>query len=239
VVKFLVVLLGLASLSARAAAQERVARLYALGGEPGGAPLFTQRIHLEADSKGRRVQDSTISDQNGNIVMTEKAILEGSRIVSQDVEQRQVGEAYTLEVKENKATYRTFALQNGKRVPKSAHTSDAPPEFVTGPAVEAFLRERLGAKLASEAIAADFGVFEIERSVPFEFRLTGVKEGGKVIKVRLKPANWWISMVVAPIDLELDAKTFELVRYQGRTPLKRKINGNWKPFDSQILYSPN
>ena len=222
---------------ALALTENRVARLYALDGPAEGAPLFTQKIHRETAANGHRVSESTITDEAGAIVMTERAVLEGERMVSQDVEQRQVGEAYTLEVKNGRATFRTFNLKDGKREPKSEKVSDAPADFVTGPAVEPFLKKHLAGKIDDAAVPADFGVFEIERSVPFEFVRKGFKEGGKALKIRLQPASVWVSMLVAPIDLEVDPKTYVLRRYQGRTPLKRKINGNWKPFDSQILYS--
>jgi hypothetical protein len=222
---------------ARAETEDRVAKLYAADGPVEGAPLFTQKIHRDTDSKGHRVSDSTISDDSGAVVMTEHAVLDGTRIVAQDIEQRQVGEAYTLEVKDGKATFKTFALKDGKRTPKSDKTSEAASDFVTGPSVEPFLRQKLNGKSDDAAVPADFGVFEIERSVPFEFIRKGITDGGKALKVRLQPASVWVSMIVAPIDLEVDAKTFVILRYKGRTPLKRKINGNWKAFDSQIVYS--
>jgi hypothetical protein len=102
--------------------------------------------------------------------------------------------------------------------------------------VEPFLKKRFAINAADATVPADFGVFEIERSVPFEFKQKGLADGGKAVKIRLQPASLWISMLVAPIDLEVDPTTFEVLRYQGRTPLKRKINGNWKSFDSRILY---
>jgi hypothetical protein len=234
---FLVTLLIFSAHTASAETENRVARLYAEDGPAEGAPLFTQKIHRETDAKGLRVSDSTIADDSGAIVMTEHALLEGTRIVAQDIEQRQVGEAYTLEVKDGKATFKTFALKEGKRTLKSEKASMVTSDFVTGPSVEPYLKQKLSGKTDAAAVPADFGVFEIERSVPFEFIRKGMIEGGKALKVRLQPASVWVSMIVAPIDLEVDAKTFVLRRYKGRTPLKRKINGNWKSFDSLIVYS--
>jgi len=233
------ILCVLASLcgSTLAAAEDRVGRFYEISGPAEGKPLFTQKIRREKQPNGKRVSESTIEDPEGNVVMRETAVLEGSKILSQKIDQLQINEAYELESKGEEVVFRTFKLMGDKRELLGEKRVRRDPEFLTGPATEPFLKEKLSGKESGHKVLSEFGIFELEKSVSFEFSHRGFVNDGKVTKVRLQPDSFWLSFLVQPIDMEFDSNSFVLLKYKGRTPVRRKVNGTWKAFDALILYA--
>jgi hypothetical protein len=209
------------------------AKIYAVG-ETSGKPLFVQELKIEAQAGGKTKSVSSIQDDKGETVMTEEAVLNGTETVSQTVEQRQIGEAYELKRVAGKLVFSTYKLEKGQRI-LSSEKSETPEEnFITGPVTIPFLAKHWAELDSGKTVSAKFGVFELERSVAFEFSRSGSSESA--LDIVMRPASFLVKMLVAPIYFSLDRKTKLLLRYKGRTPVKRKVFGNWKPFDAEILY---
>lgn len=231
--KFLVILMLMAPIIGRAENLLITAKIFEEG-KTEGKPLFEQETRVEDQKDGTTKSTSFIKDPAGTVVMTETALLKGDQILSQQMEQRQTGEAYELERKGKEIIFRSFQLVDGAKKPNGEKTQEAAPSFITGPSTGPFLRTHWEELRAGKSVAADFGVFEIERSVSFEFSWQSTKEDFAVIK--MKPSSTFISMIVSPIFMYLGQDGKRMMRFKGRTPLKKIVMGNKKPFDAEILY---
>jgi hypothetical protein len=199
------------------------------------APLFLQETTVDTLPGGERQFSSVIKDPQGQLIMTEKALFQGDRVLSQRVEQWQLKEAYELKSAENKITFLTYNLNEGKDAHAGSIKNETRPEdFITGPGLEAFLRAHWSELLEGKSLKASFGVFELAKTVGFQFNKMG--GDGDLVKIRMKPANIFISLFVDPIDLEIRGKDLRLLRYRGRTPLRIKSGDSWKSLDAEVVY---
>jgi hypothetical protein len=234
----LIFLLASTAFAAGPVTQERVGRFYELGTEPKGKPLFLQRTKRVTKENGERASDSTIEDSEGQVVMRESATLKGAEILTQRMDQLQIGESYELERKNGKIFFRTYRIKEvDKREFVSEKSIEPEKNFITGPSSEPFLKARLSGHEEGAAVEAEFGIFELEKPVLFSFTLKKLMDEKKIARIKMQAASFWVSLLVPYIEMDFDTSTYQLVRYSGRTPLRLKQNGNLKPFDSLIVYS--
>lgn len=222
--------------SFHASAEDRLGEIFALG-KTDGAPLYYQNIHIDDLGGGRRQGTATVRDaKTGEVLIKEKAEMNGSAIIFQEVEQLQVGEVYQLDVKDGKVHFRTFEVINGERKLKSKETSvKAAENFITGPATEAFLQKHYAELEDGKAVEALFGVFEVGKGIEFKFRK--IASTDDLLTIKMKPSNFFISMMVSPIEIQLSQKDHMMVHYRGRTPVRFKDSrGKWKPMEGEITY---
>ncbi len=230
-------LIGLTAFSIPLDAQtveNRTVRYYEVG-KTSDAPLFTQRITVETSGAGDRSWDSEIKDSAGAVIIKETAHLKANAVVSQTVSNSQSHELCELEVGADNVVYRTFRYDNEKRGELIEEKTRAKEDnFVTGPAVEFYLGQRWDQLTSGSTIKVEFGIFEIMRSIAFELKKEG--ETDQLLKVEMRPANFFIRLLVDPIHLTFDKSTKRIVHYIGRTPLKRDRDGKLKPWDAEIIY---
>jgi hypothetical protein len=214
--------------------EHRNAKYYEVG-KTADAPLFTQHILIETATSGDRRWTSQIKDETGAVVIGETAIIKNNAVVSQIVDNAQMHETSELQVGPNNVTFRTYHFVDGKRgdlIEEKIRSREE--NFVTGPAVELYLSKRWEQLSAGASVEVQFGILEILRSIGFELKKEGETE--HLLKVKMKPSNFFIGLLVDPIHLEFDKLTKRLVRYRGRTPLRRMRDGRLKPWDAEIIY---
>jgi len=230
---WIVLAAGFSFMSA-ALAEEKIARLFEIG-KTDQAPVFVQKTLVTENEKGEKNWDSKMTDAQGNLVMTEKARINGLEIFHQYVEQLQIQESYELNYQDGKITFKTFKLSEGKD-PKLVETQERrfSEPFIMGPLTELFLMANWERLSGGKALRVDFGIFELSKMISFQFQK--IEETKDLLVVKMKPGNMFVSMLVDPMRIELDKATKRMVRYIGRTPVRTKVKGEWKPFDSEILY---
>jgi hypothetical protein len=234
---FLAALFLLHSTQALARTDELVGRYYELNAPTTGTPLYIQKVHREINSSGRVNSDAKLEDASGKIILTEKAIVDGTKVLFHRMDHLEAHESYELESKDDKIIFRSYTLDGDKRTLKSESAEKQSPQFITGPSTETYIREHFTGRGEDAVVKASFGVFELERSVEFEFQQIEKSKDNKTIKMRMRPASFWLSLMVSPIYLDFDRETFALREYRGRTPVRQFKNGKWKPIDAHVVYS--
>jgi hypothetical protein len=217
---------------------DRVGRVYEIG-KLTGAPIYTQKTHAETSPSGETMQTSEITDPNGKLVMTEHAVFSGTRIVSQKTEQLQDAKSYELKMDGKRWLFQTFDIKDGKPANLiSSKSEEAQIDFTSGPAAEALLKEKWDELNSGKTIKVHFAVLELNESVGFQFAKSGTEtvNGMQAVVIKMKPTSFFIGLLVAPIEMVFDANAKNLVRYRGRTPLKKLVDGSWKPLDAEIIY---
>jgi hypothetical protein len=230
-------LIWLAAFSVSLSAQTietRNSRYYDLG-KTAEAPLFTQHIIIETLGPDERNWDSEIKDDTGTVVIKETAHIKSNTVVSQLINNSQLQEACELQVGSENVVFRTYHFVDNKRGDLiEEKTREKEDNFITGPAVEFYLAQRWDQLSSGTAVKVQFGIFEIMRTIAFELKKEG--ETNQVLKVQMRPANFFIRLLVDPIHLDFDKVTKRLVHYSGRTPLRRNRDGKLKPWDAEIIY---
>lgn len=215
--------------------ENRIAKIYPYGTAPTGEPPYIQKIRIETDGTTRRAI-STIEDKNKVVIMTETAVYKDNKLTEQDVGQLQIGERYELRVSDGKAVFKVFKTKDGAEKLAEEKKENLRQPFVTGPGTDVFLKSQMAALKSGKKVKANFGIFELARSVEFQFER--VERGNKSpnFKARMTPASFWLSMLVSAIELELHPETFQIVVFRGRTPLRIKNGNSWNPMDAEIHY---
>jgi hypothetical protein len=227
----------LLSLSCAQAVQleHRLAKIYPFGTPPTGEAPYVQKIRIETEGKTRRAI-STIEDRDKNVIMTETAVYQENQLVAQDIGQLQIGERYELRIKDGKTLFRIFKLTAGKEKLVEEKSEKLATPIVTGPGTDQYLNSQMTALKAGKKVKAQFAIFELARTVEFQFERVDRGEKSPNFKARMTPASFWLSMLVSAIELELDPTTFQIKRFRGRTPLRLKNGKKWDPMDAEIHY---
>ena len=234
--KTLIVLFQLLPLLAWADVQTRISRIYEIG-KLHDSPLFVQTTEIQTTGLGDFISSAKIENSSGKVVMTEKVVVQGGSLISQLVEQLQSMEAWELRVDGNKAIFKTYKITESGRRDEGGKTENVK-SFINGPLMENFITKHWGELIAGKTVSTAFSVLELERTVDFKFEKTTEDErlGKRVMVVKMKPSNFFISMLVDPMFLEFDIATKKMVYFKGRTPLKILKSGAWQPLDAEILY---
>lgn len=232
------ILILLAITSSAFATEVRVSKYYDIG-KTTGSPTFTQETLIERSAPDSFVSNAKITDPAGKTVMTEKAIVVEGKITFQYVEQLQSGEAWQLEVKDGKAIFKTYKLEDGKRFEVGSGKSESVKgDFINGPLTELFIARNWDALVKGSELKVRFSILELEESIGFKFFKVGQgkRNGQDMLGVKMKPSNFIVSMLADPIHIEFAAEQKRMAYYRGRTPLKAKEGGKWKPYDAEIIY---
>lgn len=213
-----------------------ISKIYSVGGLT-AKPVFIQTTQLDRESAQSFSSKAKIVDGQGRVLMTESVVVKNEALVSQTVEQLQSQESWDLEVQGKRAFYRSFKLGAGEKVLKTQQSVSVGENFLNGPMMEMFIEKNWQSILDGKTLKADFSVLELEKAVSFSFSKLGEGErsGKKVVRVKMAPTNFLISMFVAPFTLEFDKEQKRLVYFKGRTPLKDEKSLD-RPFDAEILY---
>jgi len=199
------------------------------------APRFNQETTLVESGASDKSWNTKVTDQKGQVVMTEVATMKNDYVVYQYVEYPLQSESFELSVVGDKATYNVYALVNGaKGKPKDSRTFKMDDNFIIGPMTEPYLQKKWATLMEGKTIEVEFGAFELQKAVSFEFKK--LKETDKTIEVVMKPSNFIIAKVVGPILMEMDKERKRVIRFVGRTTLREQVKGQWKPLEAEILY---
>jgi hypothetical protein len=203
-------------------------------------PLFVQTTEIK-ESGDELDWSAILKDQEQKVVMTEKVKMKGVQVTEHMIEQLQINEAYQLIYRDNQIEFKTFQIKNPSAEKfeekyklleeKKVSMKD---EFLMGPSTHRFFQRDFEKLTKGESIKRDFGIFELQRLISFQFKILEEKEAELVIE--MKPKNMFVSMLVSPMKMILDKQSKRIIRYYGRTPVRTFEDGKWKPFDSEIHY---
>lgn len=230
----LFIFLSFGALSAWAV--DRSAKVYELG-KTNSSPLFFQKMHLEKNSDGFYVRSTVITDAQGKVALTETGTYQGTRLISQRVDQLQIGEAYEAEVKDQKVFFKTYKTTKAGLILDSTDSEKIGDNFISGPLLEPYLQKEWQSLEAGKTVSVRFGVLERGDTVGFKFRISdhGQLNGRETVTILMKPTSIFVSAVVRTIEMVFDASQKNILRFKGRTPLFKKVGEDWEPFEAEVV----
>lgn len=212
---------------------------YYLVGKKEGKPLFVQTSEVTKTSETSRTTKSFVVDADGKVAVTEEATVVDGMIVSQVMDQLQINERYTLEIKDKQITMKSFAIEGTTYKLKEDKSFPLTAEFVTGPSIETKLAQNRGVfnlENKKGKINVEFGIFEVMKPIDFTMKRTKTIFDEKLVAVAIEINSFWLSPFVDSLHAEYDPKTFTMLRYRGRTPVRILKNKKWANFDADIYF---
>jgi hypothetical protein len=208
-------------MSLNARADEFVGRIYHIG-KMSEAPIYSQKVESKTLPDGTTEVTSVFTAPDGHTLMKEKAIINGTTFISQEIENVSENKIYSAELKDQKITFQTFSLENGEKKQVSSHSEKIRGNFMTGAIAENFLRENWNDLMNDKRITIRFAVFEREETIGFSLRKKSETDvdGKPAVVIQMRPTSLFVSMAVAPMEISVDKNSKTIIHFKGRTPLK-------------------
>lgn len=204
---------------------------------PDGPILYTQKVQFEVLPDGKFNIRSTVTDPKGGLIYHETIVAQGSSPLSHVADVQQTKRHLEMEVKEDRVLFRTRALTSDNPEKPEEDDDKLPENLIAGPLAETFIAENFDKIMEGETVHAKMGILEIRELVSFKFwKKEQTKFNNRdVVVVAMKPASIFVSLIVNTIYFYIDPKDKKMVRYIGRTPLWKEVNGELKALDADLL----
>lgn len=198
-----------------------------------GGPLFTYERRVRLTDEGLEAAHVT-RDAAGRTVVIEAARLTPAYALRRfEVDQRQQGFRGSVTVSDDGRRLH-YELQHDDGTRRTADEGiDAP--AVAGPSLHGFI-QRGDALLAGRALRVRMPVLERRASYGFVIRRHAVApDGAQAFSVT--PTNWLLRLALAPLQVTFDARTRQVLRYDGRVPPLHVVDGRARPLDAHVTYT--
>ena len=195
--------------------------------------LFTAESKEEIKEDGRFLAIVDYKDPDGNLVLHETSLTRGNQIIRVEVEQKQLNQTASVEVKDGKIFF-TKTVE-GKTKTDSEKKRET---FVMSGNFVPFIHEHWADLLAGKTVELRYGVWDRLETVGFELRKTHEeeKDGQKLVSVKMKPSSFVIAALVNPMEMTFNADGTKLIEMKGRVPPKQKVGDTYKDLDAEVVY---
>jgi autotransporter translocation and assembly factor TamB len=118
----------------------------------------------------------------------------------------------------------------------SSHASQAVSDpVVAGPSLHGFILQHWDQLVAGDAI--DVRMIVMAKMTTYGFRIRAHSRDGERTAFSVTPTNWLVRIAVAPLTVAFDSSTRHVLRYDGRVPPLRIVDGRARAFDARVDYT--
>jgi hypothetical protein len=223
----------LLTLAALAAVPIYEGRVHPQGAAPDAAPAFVYERRVAEVDDGLVASHLTRDPQSGALLIDETAHVSGAYALRRfEADNRQQGYrgAVTVSADGQRLDYE---LQRGGKTTRRSESIRAP--AVAGPSLHGFILQRWDRLVAGDAVDVRMIVLAKTTSYGFRIRLHSQREGRTAFTVT--PTNWFVRLAVAPLTVAFDSSTRQVLRYEGRVPPLRVVDGRAREFDARVDYT--
>ncbi len=183
---------------------------------------------------GKEQVKSVWKDTEGNAVIEQSVILDGSKLVRDELNQKQLNQKGIIEVKEGKI-YFTKEV-DGKSSTKEEKLKDT---FVVSANFQKFVKDNWDKVATEKGIEFRYGVWDRQETVGFEiFKVAEEKIGEQTaVVLKMKPSSFIIAALVKPIIFKFAADGSRLIEMNGRVAPKKKEGAAFKDLDAEVVYT--
>ena len=183
---------------------------------------------------GKELINAVYTDTAGAVAIEQNTILEGSKVIRDEVQQKQLNEVGLIEVKDGKIYF--SKTSEGKTKVKEEKLKDT---FVVSSSFQRHVKDNWADVMAGKTVAFRYGVWDRQETVGFEIFKTGTEKMGdqEVVVLKMKPSSFIIAAIVNPIIFKFKADGSAILEMNGRTAPKRQDGKKWKDLDAEIVYS--
>lgn len=195
--------------------------------------LFTMNADLRTE-KGLTVFNSSYIDRDNVEVLTEEAVFEKLKLQKYVINQKQLGESYSLNV-----TGDTMVFEVTKQGEIKTKSRKLPTNLIIGPFFVPFMQQHWPQLLRGEKVRAELAVLEHMDHFSFVFEKIRDKSvnGIVAVLVRMKPRSSLVSSIVRPIYFTVKADGSAIIELKGRMLPKSKIGSRFVDFEGEAVFS--
>lgn len=178
---------------------------------------------------------NTFTAPDGQVALVEHIHFNTDKTASYyDVEQKQIGAFGKVEVgaSEAKFTYK----KDGK---EKSDSEKIGADFIVTSAIPLDLEANWDKILKGEKLKRRLAVVDRMETVGFEFfkEKEVDLDGKKAVVVKMKPSSFIIAAIVKPLHFYMSADGTTLLQIDGRTTVKKNVNGSFKDLDAITVYT--
>jgi hypothetical protein len=240
--QLLALILGFCFISAETRAELNpglvVAKVYDLNHPTTPEPvIFTHRVEFQNEGEKRTVYNS-YSTPEGEVILSGVAVSQNGKLQSYNVEQKQIGEKFTLEVREGRLFY-DYNLDG-------ANTKDStkvPDELVVAATLIDAIRSRWVEFNDGGSIRVRLAVPERQEDIGFKLFIdegSPLNQDPERVVLRMRPTSIFVQALVKPIHFIMSKDGTRLYEYWGPSSLYTKKEGStdWLSLEIRSIYPP-
>lgn len=216
------------------AAGDRVYRGDVFAQTPGAAKvLFQYERRVYAIANGLRACHIT-SDTRGKALIVQAATVSPDYTLQRlDIANRQAGNSGSAVVS-----------ADGRHVEYTLHQADAVKTgreaighaLVSGPSLHGFVLRHWDVLVGGASVPVRMVVLDALKSYRFDIRLACQRDVGQAT-FSITPSSWLVRLAIAPLQVTFDNATRHVLRYEGRVPPMREVDGKLKALDARVVYT--
>jgi len=220
-----------------------IGKIYPMKGDSKQMLFKSERKAVRQGSKIEASCDYTYPD--GAVAVRDRIVYEGSRLISYEEEQLQIGE-------KGKAVIRRDASEPGKgkiefeyvtgfpgQPKKSTATENLQPDTLIDDMIPAFIETHWDT--LDQGQPARFRYIVLSRKETVGFKLTkeseSTRQGKPVMRIKMEPTSFIIAQLVDPLIFVVEkGGRHRILEYIGRTTPMVKSGSKWKDLDGISVY---
>lgn len=195
--------------------------------------LFKQSVEIKTVD-GKDQIKSVYTDTAGNVAIEQNVVLEGSKVIRDEVQQKQTNEVGIIEVRDGKIHF--TKTSGGKTKTDDEKLGST---FVVSASFQRFVKDNWADVSGGKTVAFRYGVWDRMETVGFEITKMGTETvgGEEAVVLKMKPSSFVIAAIVKPITFKFKADGSRLLEMNGRAAPKMKDGNKFKDLDAEIVYT--
>lgn len=207
--------------------------------EQGGAaasPLFTYERRVGRSAEGLTMAAHVTRTAVGEVVIAEEAhFAPGYSLRRFEAANAQLGYSGSVVVSEDGRHLEYRLVQNGR---VTTATEDVHAPVVSGPSLHGFILQRWDELVPGRSLPVRFIVMAEKQTYGFVIRRVRPQDGNPAhSSFSIAPSSWFVRLALKPLTVTFDNATRNVVRYEGRVPPMRELEGRLKPLDARVDYT--
>ena len=201
-------------------------------GNATAAPLFTYQRFVADVPAGLQATHIT-HEPNGQVVVVESATVSTSyALLRFDAINRQLGSSGSVTLRDGGRHLDFQRMENGRL---STGSEDVSEPVVSGPSLHGFILAHWEQLASGKPLAVRMVVLAKMETYGFEIRRLADDAGRATVSIT--PSSWLVRLAVAPMQVQFDATTRRLLRYEGRVPPMQLVDGKLRDLDAKVDYT--
>jgi hypothetical protein len=198
-----------------------------------GTAIYNLKVTTAVEGTNELVHGQYTS-MAGDLVVEEKGVLSGSRLVKYEITQKQKNWSGRIEVKGDEVHF--WKSENGKEETAKEKLGRS---LVVSSNFQRFVRDNWAALSSGKTVAFRYGVWARAETVGFEiFKISEETVGAdKLTVLKMKPSSFVIAALVDPLIFKFKTDGSQLKEMIGRVPPVRKEGAKFKDLDAEVVYS--
>lgn len=202
-------------------------------GDPAAGPLYTYERRLARDPQGLAASHLT-RDPQGRLIIAEQAQFTPAYELRRfDVANAQAGFAGSAELVDGGRRLAYRLTEHGQL---STAFEDVTGPVVAGPSLHGFVLHHWNELMAGGQLPVRMIVMTRKTTYGFVVR-RGATRDDRLVSFTIVPDSLFVRLIVAPLTVSFDPATRHVVRYEGRVPPQREVDGRLEDLDARVDYT--